>query len=186
MSTLAIARPSTDEAASFYQRYILQVRGENIAEQLTDQLAEAEALFGPLDESQARERYAPGKWSVKEVLGHITDTERIFAYRLLRIARGDSTPLPGFDQDPYVPAAKFDQQSLPSLLHGFRTVRQSSIHLVETLPEEAWSRRGEASGNAISARALAYILVGHVTHHLGVLRERYRIAGSVAAGRSPA
>src|SRR5215217_3682599 len=175
MSTLAIPRPSPDEAAIFYQRYIVRVGNENIGQQLSSQLEEAEALLGPLDEAGGRERYAPGKWSVKEVLGHITDAERIFSYRLLRIARADSTPLPGFDENAYVPPAKFDEQSLPRLLRGFRAVRQSSIHLVETLPEEAWSRRGEASGYAISARALAYILVGHVTHHLGVLRERYGI-----------
>jgi uncharacterized damage-inducible protein DinB len=186
MSTFVVARPSADEAASYYQRYILQVRGENIAQQLSDQLAETEAVLGSLDEARGSERYAPDKWSVKEVLGHMTDTERIFTYRLLRIARGDSTPLPGFDQDPYVPAARFDQQSLRSLLQGFRSVRQSSIHLVETIPEEAWSRRGEASGYAISARALAYIVVGHVTHHLSVLRDRYGIARSAAGGGSPA
>ena len=175
MSTLAIPRPLPDEAAPFYQRYIEQVRDENIVEQLSSQLQEAEALFGPLDEVRGRQRYAPGKWSVKEVLGHISDAERIFSYRILRIARGDSTPLPGFDENAYVPAAKFDQQSLPSLMRGFRAVRHSSLHLVETIPEEAWARRGEASGSPISARALAYIVVGHVTHHLGVLRERYGI-----------
>jgi hypothetical protein len=175
MSTLAIPRPSQDEAASFYQRYILQVRNENIVEQLTSQLQETEALLGPLDPGRGHHRYAPEKWSVQEVLGHITDAERIFSYRLLRIARGDSTPLPGFDENAYVPAARFEQQSLASLLRGFRAVRQSSIHLVESIPAEGWSLRGEASGTAISARALAYIVVGHTAHHLGVLRERYGI-----------
>jgi hypothetical protein len=179
MSTLAIPRPSTDEAAPFYQRYILQVRHENIVEQLISQLQDLETLFGGVDPAQGHERYAPGKWSVQEVVGHITDAERIFSYRLLRIARGDATPLPGFDENAYVPAAEFDQQTLPSLIRGFRTVRHSTIHLVETIPQAAWSRRGEASGTGISARALAYIVVGHVTHHLDVLGERYGIGRSV-------
>jgi hypothetical protein len=175
MSSLAIPRPTADDAAPYYQTYIGKVGGENIVEQLAAQLTEVERLFGSADDRSALARYAPDKWSIKEVLGHLADVERIFGYRLLRISRGDPTPLPGFDQDAYVPAGRFDEQPLKSLVQGFRTVRQSSISLIESIPPQAWALRGEASGNPVSARALAYILVGHVTHHLGVLRERYHL-----------
>jgi hypothetical protein len=176
MSPTLIDRPGADEAAPFYQGYIAEVRGENIVQQLATQLQEVERLFRPLDDTRAQARYAPGKWSIKEVLGHLTDAERIFAYRLLRIARNDPTPLPGFDENAYVPPARFDARPLKDLIEDFRTVRQSSGFLVEGIPAEAWSRWGEASGKAITTRALAYIMVGHVAHHLGVLRERYRLA----------
>lgn len=175
MSTLAIPRPASDEAAPFYHGYIARVHGENIAEQLSGQLAEVKALFATLDDARGLERYAPGKWSIKEVLGHLTDAERIFAVRLLRISRGDRTPLPGFDEKAYVPAGRFDERPLRSLVDEFMAVRQGTIALVQGVPRDSWGERGEASGNAVSARALAYIMVGHVAHHLGVLRDRYRL-----------
>jgi uncharacterized damage-inducible protein DinB len=175
MSTLVIPRPASDEAAPFYHGYIAEVRGENIAEQLTSQLREVEGLFASIDDKAALARYAPGKWSIKEVLGHLSDAERIFSYRLLRISRGDRTPLPGFDENAYVPAGQFDAQPFRSLVDEFRAVRQATLALVQSVPAERWDERGEASGNAISARALAYILVGHVVHHLRVLRERYGV-----------
>jgi uncharacterized damage-inducible protein DinB len=175
MSATSISRPAPDEAAPFYHGYIAEVRGENIGEQLAEQAGEVGRLFQPLNDAQALARYAPGKWSVKEVLGHLADAERIFGYRLLRIARGDMTPLPGFDENAYVPAGSFDERPLKALVAEFRAVRESSQLLVEGIPSAAWGRRGEASGKAITARALAYIMVGHVSHHLGVLRERYRL-----------
>lgn len=178
MSVLAIPRPAPDEAAPFYHGYIAEVTGENIVEQLVQQLGEVEGLFGSIDDKGALARYAPGKWSIKEVLGHLGDVERIFAYRLLRIARGDETPLPSFDENAYVPAARFDARSLRSLMNEFTAARQSTLALVEGLPQDCWVKRGEASGRAISARALAYILVGHVSHHLGVLRERYGLGAT--------
>jgi hypothetical protein len=182
MSTLTIPRPAATEAAPFYHRYITQVQGENIGQELRDQLVEVERLCSRLDDHAAIARYAPGKWSVKEILGHLTDVERIFSYRLLRIARGDATPLPGFDENTYVPAGRFDEQPLRALLAGFRAVRMSSLALVEGVPTTAWSGRGVASGETITARALAYILVGHVAHHLGVLRDRYGLtAGPIVA-----
>jgi uncharacterized damage-inducible protein DinB len=173
MSPLAIPRPASDEAALFYHGYIAEVRGENIAEQLASQLREVEGLFASIGDKAALARYAPGKWSIKEVLGHLSDAERIFGYRLLRVARGDRTPLPGFDENAYVPAGQFDARPLRSLVDEFTAVRQGTLALVQGVPAERWGERGEANGKAISARALAYILVGHVTHHLGVLRERY-------------
>lgn len=180
MTALSVPRPAADEAAPFYHGYIGKVPGENIGEQLVDQLAEVERLFGALDDRAGLARYAPGKWSVKEVLGHLTDAERIFSYRLLRIVRGDATPLPGFDENSYVPAGRFDARPLTALLADFRAVRISTTALVGGIPSTAWSERGTASGNPVSARALIYIILGHAAHHLGVLRERYGV-GAVAA-----
>ncbi len=179
MSTFAIPRPTTDEAAYFYHGYIGEVSGDNIAEQLADQLDEVEELFGSVDDKAALARYAPGKWSIKEILGHLSDAERIFSYRLLRISRGDPTPLPGFDEKAYVPAGRFDGRPLRSLVDEFRSVREGTRALLDGLPSESWANRGEASGYPISARALAYIIPGHVTHHLGVLRDRYGLGAPV-------
>jgi uncharacterized damage-inducible protein DinB len=145
-----------------------------------DQLAEVERLFGSLDDTAALARYAPGKWSIKEILGHLTDAERIFAYRLLRVARGDATPLPGFDEKAYVPAARFDERPLRALAAEFRAVRLSSVALASGIPSTSWSMVGQASGKPVSARALVYIIVGHVAHHLGVLRERYGLGAETA------
>ena len=178
MTLLSLARPAADESAPFYHGYIAKVPGEQIGEYLEAQTREVERLLGPLDDAAARFRYAPEKWSVKEILGHVCDAERIFSYRLLRIARADATPLPGFDENAYVPPAQFDARPLPELVREFQAVRASTITLSEGLPAAAWERRGQASGKAISARALIYITVGHLTHHLGVLRERYRLPAS--------
>jgi uncharacterized damage-inducible protein DinB len=178
MSALAIPRPASDEAAPFYHGYIAEVTGDNIVDQLADQASEVEGFFASIDDKAALARYAPGKWSIKEVLGHLADVERIFAYRLLRISRGDGTPLPGFDENAYVPAGRFDARSLRSLMDEFRAVRESTLALVQGLPQDGWGKRGEASGRTISTRALAYILVGHVAHHLGVLRDRYGLGAT--------
>jgi hypothetical protein len=177
-----VPRPTSEEAAPFYHRYIAKVSGDNILDQLTVQLNEVQELFGTLDDASGLQRYAPGKCSIKELLGHLSDAERIFSYRLLRISRGDRTPLPGFDENAYVPAGRFDRRSLQSLLHEFSAVRQSTMALVAGLPSECWGERGEASGAVISARALPYIIVGHVTHHLGVLRERYGLGRQQVRG----
>jgi uncharacterized damage-inducible protein DinB len=184
MTALSLSRPAADEAAPSYQGYIAKVPGENIGEQLVDQLAEVERLFGALDDTAALARYAPGKWSVKEILGHLTDAERIFAYRLLRVARGDATPLPGFDENAYVPAGRFDERPLRALAAEFRAVRLSSVALASGLPSTSWFKVGQASGKSVSARALVYIIVGHVAHHLGVLRERYGLGTGAAAASS--
>lgn len=181
MSPLSLPRPGPEESAPFYHGYIAKVPGEHIGAYLADQPQAIERLLGSLDDAAGRSRYAPGKWSVKEVLGHLCDAERIFAYRLLRIARADETPLPGFDENAYVPPGEFDARPLPDLLRELRAVRASTIELVEGLPRAAWERRGQASGKSISTRALAYIIVGHMTHHLGVLRERYGLSSSSGA-----
>jgi uncharacterized damage-inducible protein DinB len=180
MSGVAILRPQADEAAPFYHGYIARVTDDDLGAQLEQQIHQVEQLFENVTDSAALARYAEGKWSIKEILGHLIDTERIFSYRLLRIARGDTTPLSGFDENAYVPEGRFDERPLPMLLAELRAVRLSTIALIEGLPEESWARRGSANGKPISARALAYIIVGHLAHHLGTLRERYglgRVSG---------
>jgi uncharacterized damage-inducible protein DinB len=178
MSPLSLPRPAPEESAPFYHGYIEKVPGEQIGGYLSAQLGEVERLLAPLHDAAARFRYAADKWSVKEVLGHLCDAERIFSYRLLRIARADATPLPGFDENAYVPTAEFDARPLAELVREFQAIRTSTIALAEALPPAAWERRGQASGKSISTRALVYIMVGHVTHHLGVLRERYRLSSA--------
>jgi hypothetical protein len=173
MSALSIPRPSADESIPYYHGYILKVPGENLGEQLTGQLEELEQLFQNVTDRAALARYADGKWSIKEVVGHLSDTERIFSYRMLRIARGDPTPLSGYDENAYVPAGNFDRRPLRVLLDELRATRLSTTALMEGLPPESWTRRGTANGKPISARALAYIIVGHVNHHMGTLRELY-------------
>jgi uncharacterized damage-inducible protein DinB len=178
---LSMPRPRADEAVPYYQGYIAKVAGENIGEQLLSQLTELEQLLAPLDDSSALARYAPGKWSIKEIVGHLADTERIFTYRLLRIARADPTPLPGFDENAIVPPGRFDERPFAGLLAELRAVRESTVALVNGLPADGWARWGEASGNRITARALIYIVVGHVNHHMAVLRERYGLRGKRGA-----
>jgi uncharacterized damage-inducible protein DinB len=182
---ISISRPEPDEAAPFYHGYIAKVPEGHLVDQLTQQIRDVEQWLQNVSDQEALTRYAEGKWSVKEVLGHLCDVERIFTYRLLRIARGDATQLPGFDEKAYVPAGKFDQRPLSSLLAEFRTVRLSTIALIESLPGDAWSRWGEANESPITARALAYIIVGHVAHHLGVLRTRYALS-AMRSSPSPA
>jgi hypothetical protein len=183
MSGVSILRPQADEAAPFYHGYIARVTDDDLGAQLERQIHQVEQLFENVTDSAALARYAEGKWSIKEVVGHLIDTERIFGYRLLRIARGDATPLSGFDENAYVPEGRFDERPLPMLLAELRAVRLSTIALIEGLPEESWTRRGSANGKPISARALAYIIVGHVAHHLGTLRERYGLGRGAEVGQ---
>ena len=176
MSQLSVPRPGPDESAPFYHGYIAEVSGEAIGSLLVSQLEELERMVAPLDDAAARYRYAPGKWSVKEVLGHLADAERIFSYRMLRIGRGDTTALPGFDENGYVPAGDFDGRPLAATIGELRAVRQATLALADNMPADGWTRLGEASGKRVSARALLYIIAGHLTHHARVLRERYRLA----------
>jgi hypothetical protein len=166
-------RPQTGEYATYYGRYIDLATEDDIVAALDAQGHETAALLGGLSEEQASHRYEPGKWSVKQLVGHVTDAERIFAYRALSFARGETNPLPGFDQDPYVANAGSDDRSIAELAEEFATVRKANVMMFRALSEEAWSRSGIASDNPISVRALAYILLGHERHHLRILRERY-------------
>jgi len=166
-------RPQASEYAPYYEKYVALVPDGEIVETLEAQLRETKLLLARLSEKEAEFRYAEGKWSVKEVLGHMSDQERVFAYRLLRIARGDQTPLAGFDQDDCVKRGNFSTRPLVELLEEFTAVRRATIALVQSLDEAAWSRRGVANQKEISVRAQAFIIAGHERHHRMVLQERY-------------
>ena len=169
-------RPAADEYAPFYETYISKVPDGDVIDLLAEQIRATEALLIDLPEERARHRYAPEKWSVKEVIGHMTDTERVMSYRALCVARGDQTPLPKFDENAFVAAANFDEIAVPDLVYDLLSTRQASIQMLRSLGEEASTRRGTASGHIVSVRALAYIIAGHELHHCGLLRDRYGLS----------
>jgi hypothetical protein len=168
-----VGPPDASEYAAYYGRYISLVPGDDILAALEGQPQHTLALLSGLSQEQANYRYAPDKWSIKEILGHLIDTERVFAYRALRFARNDGTPLPGFEQDDYVRHGNSADCPLGYLKEEFRAVREASVLLFEGLSPEAWMRRGMASQNEISVRAIAYIIAGHELHHRQVLQEKY-------------
>lgn len=168
-----IPRPEASEAAAYYFTYIDQAEGSDPVGLISRQLDEIVPWLSSISEEQSLHRYAPGKWSMRQVLNHITDTERAFAFRALWFARGFDAPLPGYDQEIAAAGAGADRFSWKSHIEDFRAVRLSTISLFANLPEEAWSRAGIASGNPFTVRALAYIIPGHVAHHVRILRERY-------------
>lgn len=168
-----IERPGDDEYAPFYAGYIRGVPDGDLLATLRDQLAETESLLRQIGESRGDYRYEPGKWSVKEVVLHVADAERIFAYRALRFARGDATPLPGFEQNDYVPVSRADDRTLAELAAELRSVRAATITLFDGLPADALARRGRANNVEVSVRALAWIIAGHERHHARIIRERY-------------
>jgi hypothetical protein len=177
MAQLTISRPAADEHDPYYAKYIERAPEGDITDILAAQIGDTMRLLASIDESKALHRYAPGKWSVKEVIGHLIDAERVFGYRILRIARADATPLAGFDETAYVPAGGFDRRPLRSLLDEFAAVRASTVALLRGIDEEATRRRGTANGQVITPRALAYIIAGHERHHVALLKERYGIGG---------
>jgi hypothetical protein len=169
----AIGRPEPSEHSPYHERYLSLVPGNDILATLESQRRQTLILLSGRDESEGDFRYAPGKWSVKEVLGHVCDTERIFAYRALRISRGDRTPLAGFEQDDYVRNSPFSRRPLPEIIEDYIAVRRATLTLFRNLDEQAWMRRGIANNNEISVRALAYITAGHELHHRRILEEKY-------------
>jgi uncharacterized damage-inducible protein DinB len=175
MTTLSssIHRPDPSEYDPYYERYISLVQTDDMAATLQKQAQETRDLLGKVSTEKADFRYAPGKWSVKEVVGHINDTERIMSYRVLRISRGDQTPIEGFEQDDYVAGGKFACRTLDNLLQEFMTIRNATIQLIRHLDPEAAERRGTANQKQISARAVIYIIAGHELHHRRILQEKY-------------
>jgi hypothetical protein len=165
--------PTSDEYGSFYDGYVQRARGGEIVETLTRQMDEIRSTLGALSEAQAMFRPGPAEWSIKEVLGHINDSERIFFYRTLCVSRNEQQPLPGFDQDEYVQAANFDEFSLAELIEEFILLRQANLISIRHLTSEMSLRRGTASGHPITTRALVHILAGHVYHHLESLQTVY-------------
>lgn len=168
-----IARPPDGEYLPYYGKYISLVPEGDIVETLRAQIGDTLALLRGIREESASYRYAPGKWSIKEVVGHMADVERVMAYRALRVARDDKTPLPGFDENAFVPAANFEERSLASLAHELTQVRAATVAFFETLNPVAATRRGTANDATITARALAYIIAGHERHHVALLKDRY-------------
>jgi len=166
--------PEPGEYSLFFAAYVAKARAfADPVARLGDQLGDVHSRLAPLPEAVQLHRYAPGKWSVKEVLGHLIDAERIFAYRALRIARADATPLAAFEENGYVAAAEIERCPWPELLEEFEHVRQAGILMLRHLPPAAWLRIGTSSGAPLSVRAVAYVMVGHVEHHLEILRQRY-------------
>jgi len=168
-----MSRPERTEAAEHYFTYIDRVPDGDICTLLDAQLSEVRRLTGSISEAHSLYRYAPGKWSIRDVMNHLIDCERLFVTRAFWFARSFDSPLPSFDQNVAAAAAEADRRSWADLCAEFEAVRAGTIAFFRSLPEEAWSRRGIASGNPITVRALAYICVGHVDHHAAVLREQY-------------
>jgi hypothetical protein len=168
-----IGRPSASEAAPYYFTYINQVPGENAFECLRTQFEQATTLFSGISEERSLYRYAPDKWSLRQLLNHVTDTERAFAFRALWFSRAFADPLPDYDQNIAAAGAEADKVSWSDHCEEFRLVRLSTISLFRNMPPDAWMRTGIASNNRFTVRAVAFIAAGHVEHHLKVLRERY-------------
>ena len=169
------APPPPSEYPAWYTGYLAELGEVDPVEALAAQEQELIELLGGLDEGAAGYRYADGKWSIREVVGHLIDVERIMSCRLLRIARGDQTLLPAFDENLYVPASGAEQRTLPDLLAEYRAVRAATLALVRGLPDGALERLGAITAGPISARALLYIIPGHERHHLTIFRERYLV-----------
>ncbi|HRQ23684.1 MAG TPA: DinB family protein [Anaerolineales bacterium] len=169
-----ISPPASEEYAPFYADYIQRatIRGD-AATALPLQIDEMKTTLGRLSDSQARFRNVPGEWSIKEIVSHLIDSERVFSYRLLRISRRDKTPLPGFEQEDFVRESGADELPLDDLLGEFQYLRLANMIAIKNLSEESLSQVGSASGAAVSARALVYMMVGHVEHHMASLREKY-------------
>jgi len=173
MSDWTVRRPDPSEHAPYAAAYVNLIPEGDFLETFPRQLDGTMALLEPLDEAKAAFRYAPGKWTIGEIVGHISDNERIFAARILRVARGDETPLPGYEQDDYMRVAGFHARRWAELLEELRSVRQSTVTLFRGLPREAWLRRGTVSGFSVTVRGLAFAAAGHELHHRRILREKY-------------
>jgi uncharacterized damage-inducible protein DinB len=166
-------RPEPQEAAPYYSRYIDRIQSEDVVGTLAAQLPETLALLEGIAEEQSRHRYAPDKWSIRQVLNHVTDTERVFVFRAFWFARGFDGPLSSFDQEVSAGAAQADEVSWSRHVEEFQAVRLATLTFFRNLPAEGWTRSGVASDNPVTVRALAYITAGHLAHHAAILRERY-------------
>ena len=168
--------PERTEAAPYYFTYIDRITDPDVVSVLEAQLRETTALFSGISEEQSLHRYAPDKWSIRQVLNHLSDTERMMAFRAYWFARNFDTPLPSFDQNIAVAAARADDYTWSAHVDEFRAVRLATLAFFRNLPEEAWPRRGVASGNPFTVRALAYVAAGHVAHHIAMVKDRYLTA----------
>lgn len=176
MTASVRGRPDSSQFAPFYAGYVAMVPDGDVISLLRSGGAELDTALRTIPESRGGFRYAEGKWSIREMLGHLIDAERIFTYRALRIARGDAKPLLGFEENDYVRTAESDSRTIADLADELRIVRESTVRMFASLPDAAWPRRGVANGAEITALAIAWITVGHAKHHLRMLRERYGIS----------
>jgi len=168
-----LSRPAADEYLAYYDRYVTLVPDGNLVDILLEQQLETIGMLRRVDDERGLHAYAPGKWTIKEVIGHLCDAERVFAYRALRFARGDAQPVAGFDENAYVPAGRFNERRIGGLIDEFQSIRAATVHVFRYLTEDDLARRGIANGHPISVRALGYVIAGHELHHAKLLRERY-------------
>ncbi|MEP6850885.1 MAG: DinB family protein [Acidobacteriota bacterium] len=166
-------RPEGSEYAPYYEKYVSLVTEPDLLRVLEQQPAELDSLLGGLDEEKGKFTYAEGKWTVKEAISHLIDGERIFAYRALRISRGDETPMEGFEQDGYIENSYANERTFRDLLDELTESRRANLRMLRNLREDGWKRTGTASGTPISVRGLGYIMAGHVRHHINILRDQY-------------
>lgn len=166
-------RPKADEHLAYYSKYIDRVPDGDIVQILERQLPETSAFLRGIPESRVDYRYAPGKWNIRQIVGHLSDGERVFQYRAWRFSRADETPVPGFEENHYVDNAPFEKVSMSDLVDEFQQLRSASIHLLKNMDETAMSRSGVANGAGVTVRAIAWIMAGHVDHHMQILRDRY-------------
>jgi hypothetical protein len=171
-----VGHPDPAEYAPAYANYVGNVTEDDVVAALEAQARETAALLARVDDEKASHRYAPEKWSVKQIVGHVTDGERVFGYRALAIARGDQASLPGFDENDYMRNADFDRRSIRELTEEYAAARQAMLTMFRGFSDEAWQRRGIANNAGVTVRALAHIVLGHERHHLNVLRERYGVS----------
>lgn len=167
------ARPLPSDYPEYYHRYVEAITDDDVLDVLADQVDELLKMFDGMDDARTLYRYADGKWSVREVLGHLLDSERIFGMRALCIARGEQQSLPGFDENTYVASALFDERPLASILDEWQALRIANVIMFQSFDDDAWSRTGTANNKSVTVNALAWIIAGHVRHHLNILHERY-------------
>jgi DinB superfamily len=173
MSKVIIGRPEAGEFAEFYSGYVSKVPGTDVLSFLQQQMDSATSLIREIPESQGDHTYASGKWSIKELLGHVIDTERVFAYRALVFGRNDTAALPGFDQDQWIQNSNYGNLSIRQILAEFESVRRATLLMLQGLPPAAWGRRGTANDKQMSTRGAAFVIAGHTQHHLDILNSRY-------------
>jgi len=174
MRSREIGRPEPSEYSDYARRYVDRVPGSDVEGTLARQLAATVAMLRPVDDARARTySYAPGKWTINDIIAHVVDSERVFAYRALCIARGEQKSLPGFEQDEYAKLANATDRSLTSLIDEFQIVRKSTLALFASFSDDVWQRRGTANERPVSVRGVAFVLTGHELHHVAVLQERY-------------
>ena len=172
--------PAAGEYADAYARYVERVPAGDVVTTIRDQLAETMSLLSGVDPSRTTSGYAPGKWSIRDIVLHMADTERVMAYRALRIARADATPLASFDENAWTPMAGANDRSMESLLGELEATRRATVAMLDGLPAEAWARSGTASNRRVTVRALAWIIAGHERHHVAIIRERYLAPGAAS------